>query len=64
MIHKFDKTIWDAARSAKAQSILDNLPTRAAAMAAINNIATLAGAKEFLLKSTDVLYWLAKDQRD
>lgn len=49
---------------AKAQAILDNLPTRTQMHTAIDNIANLADAKAFLHKGFEVVYWLAKDKAD
>lgn len=55
----------DATRtSAKNQAMIDNLPSRAAVKAAIDNINNLSEAKAFLQKLADVVYWLARDKAD
>lgn len=50
--------------AAKAQAIIDNLPSRAAVRTAVSNISDLASAKAFIGKLTEVVYWLAKDKED
>jgi flagellar biosynthesis component FlhA len=55
----------EAARvAAKAQAIVDNLPSWATVDSAITAIANLADAKAFIRKLARVLYWLAKDKED
>jgi hypothetical protein len=50
--------------AAKAQALIDNLPTWTQVDTAITNIANLADAKNFIRKLTRVVYWLAKDKVD
>ena len=50
-----------ARQAAKAQAIIDNLPSWAQVNTAIDNIANLADAKAFIKKLTRITYWLAKD---
>lgn len=50
--------------AAKAQAILDNLPSWAVVSGAVDNIGNLADAKAFLKKLARVVYWLAKDIED
>jgi cell division protein FtsB len=50
-----------ARQAAKAQAILDNLPSWAQVNTAVDNIANLADAKAFLKKLARITYWLAKD---
>jgi len=59
-----DAAAKEAEQAAKAQVIIDNLPSREIVKTAVNNIANLAGAKAFLMKLTDVVYWLAKNKAD
>ena len=51
-------------QEAKAQAILDNLPSWTAVEAAITNATTLAACKVVLLKLARVVYWLAKNRAD
>jgi len=46
----------------KAADIAANLPSRAQVGTAVRNISSLADAKVFLEKLTNVVYWLAKNQ--
>ena len=50
-----------ARQAAKAQAIIDNLPSWAQVNTAIDNIANLADAKAFIKKLARITYWLAKD---
>lgn len=62
---KINARLAEEARiAAKAQAILDNLPSWAAVDAAVTNIANLADAKAFIRKLARVVYWLAKNQAD
>jgi len=54
----------EARQAAKAQAIIDNLPSWSEVEATIGNIANLANAKVFIAKLARVVYWLAKDQAD
>jgi len=55
----------EAARKvAKAQALIDNLPSWAQVDNAIDNISSLAEAKAFIRKLARVTYWLAKDKED
>ena len=58
------KAAREAARAAKAQAFLDNLPSWAAVETAVDNIANLVDAKDFIKKLARVLYWLACDRQD
>ena len=49
-----------ARKAAKAQALIDNLPSWAQVDNAIDNISSLAEAKAFIRKLTRVTYWLAK----
>jgi len=51
-------------KAAKAQAFIDNLPSWLVVETAVNNIASLADAKAFLIKLTRVVYWLAKNKAD
>jgi len=53
-----------AAKIAKAQAFIDNLPRWALVETTINNIGNLADAKAFLLKLARVTYWLAKNTEE
>ena len=46
--------------AAKAQALIDNLPSWAQVDTAIDNISSLAEAKAFIRKLTRVVYWIAK----
>jgi len=46
------------------KDISDNLPSWEHVSMAVDNIATLADAKAFLLKLARVVYWLAKNKKD
>jgi len=48
----------------KAQDIIDNLPSWSTVQTVINNIATLAETKAFLLKLSRVAYWDVKNSAD
>jgi hypothetical protein len=52
---------FDAARIAKAQAYIDNLPSWSQVKTNINNITDLAGAKAFLTKLARVVYWGVKN---
>ena len=45
---------------AKAQALIDNLPSWAQVDNEIDNISSLAEAKAFIRKLTRVVYWIAK----
>ena len=51
----------EAILAAKAQAIIDNLPSWSQVKTKINNITDLAGAKAFLLKLARVVYWDIKN---
>ena len=52
----------EAARiAAKAQAIVDNLPSWSQVSASCDAISNLAEAKVFIKKLTRIVYWLAKD---
>ena len=50
-----------ARRTAKAQAIIDNLPSWAEVDTVIINATTIAALKVIIRKMARVLYWLAKD---
>lgn len=50
-----------AKQAAKAQAIIDNLPSWSAVNTAIDNATTLAQMKVIVKKMAIVLYWLAKN---
>jgi len=50
--------------AAKAQALIDNLPSWSQVDTAVTNIANLADAKVFIRKLARVVYWLAKDKND
>jgi hypothetical protein len=52
----------EARVAAKAQALIDNLPSWAAVDQAITNISSLADAKAFIRKLSRVVYWLAKER--
>jgi hypothetical protein len=55
----------EAARiEAKAQALIDNLPTWQAVSDAIDAATTIAACKVILKKLARVVYWLAKDKAD
>ena len=55
----------EAARiEAKAQALIDNLPSWAQVSTAVDNISNLADAKIFIKKLARVVYWIAKDKAD
>ncbi len=54
----------EARKAAKAQAIIDNLPSWAQVDTAITNIANLTDAKAFIKKLARVTYWLARDKAD
>ncbi len=57
--------IAEAARkAAKAQAIIDNLPSWSQVETVIGNISNMADAKAFLLKLARVVYWDIKDVAD
>ena len=58
------KAARQAIIDAKAQALLDNIPSWAQVDAAVTNIANLADAKAFIRKLARVVYWLAKDRED
>jgi len=51
-------------QAAKAQSIIDNLPSWAQVNQAVTNISDLPSAKVFIRKLARVLYWLARNKSD
>jgi hypothetical protein len=53
-----------ALEAAKAQAIVDNLPSWAQVETAVDNIDNLADAKAFLKKLARVVYWLAKNSAE
>lgn len=54
----------EARIAAKAQALIDNLPSWKTVSTAVDNIANLADAKAYLKKLSRVVYWLAKDKAD
>lgn len=64
--------IWKAAQdqaeadriAAKAQAIIDNLPTWQEIDDAITAATTIAGLKVIIRKMARVLYWIARDKAD
>lgn len=48
--------------AAKLQSIVDNLPSRAAVIVAIDGADTIPKLRTIVKKMANVLYWIAKDQ--
>ena len=55
----------EAARvEAKAQALVDNLPSWTQVSGAVDAISNLAEAKVFIKKMARVTYWLAKDRAD
>lgn len=48
----------------RVQEFVENLPTWLQVSNAVDNIASLAGAKAFLKKLARVVYWLAKNTAD
>jgi len=64
-IASYNARVEEAIRiEAKAQAIIDNLPTWAEIDAAITAATTIAGLKVIIRKMARVLYWLAKDRAD
>jgi len=62
---KIDVRLAEAARiAAKAQALVDNLPSWLAVDAAVTGITNLADAKKFIRKLSRIVYWLAKDKAD
>jgi len=60
-VAKVEADAREAAIAAKAQAIIDNLPSWSAVDSAITGIQNLAEAKTFIRKLTRIVYWLAKD---
>ena len=58
------RTAEEARQAAKAQAIIDNLPTWAEVDQAVTNISNLADAKAFIRKLARIVYWLAKDKQN
>lgn len=54
----------EARLQARAQAIIDNLPTWAEVEAAIEGVSTIAGLKVVVKKIARIVYWLAKDRAD
>jgi hypothetical protein len=55
----------EAARvEAKAQALVDNLPSWVQVSTAVDNISNLADAKVFIKKLARITYWLAKDKAE
>ena len=52
------------AQAEKAQDFIANLPSWSQVQTAISNIGNMAEAKQFLLKLSRVVYWLAKNSKD
>lgn len=53
-----------AREQARMQALIDNLPNWAVVSNRVDNISSLAEAKDYLKKLSRVVYWLAKNQED